>query len=60
MVYEELIGSFTRDEINLFTPWIDRDDFGNLIEAASSPAWSNVEVFERDYKKFSSESDTNQ
>lgn len=34
IVYDELIGSFTAEEINLFTPWIDRDEFGNLVEDA--------------------------
>jgi hypothetical protein len=60
-VYEELIGSYSNDEIGLFTPWIDRDEWGNLVDNVGQMTWNNqgIAAFEKEYNEFASKSAQN-
>lgn len=46
----------------MFTPWIDRDEFGNLVEHVGQMTWNNkgMAAFEREYNEFFTKSKENQ
>ena len=52
MVFNELIGSFSKEEIELFSPWIDREKVGLVTEKNGPVAYQSSDQLEVEYERF--------